>query len=167
MDIAGLQPEPIHCREMADGVAALAVPHQFWFCRGARGEIQQHRVVGLGRAVGCERLGRVCRILERQPALLFGCRADDDADQPVAAEAGKFRHLVLGRDHRPRLAAIEPVAEFIRRQQRGRGDYHHPELHCRQHGLPQRHDIAEQQQKMIAALQPLRAQKVGDLIRTV
>src|ERR1700738_1042509 len=40
-----MQPEPVHRRQPADGVAALAVPHQFWFRGGAGGEIQQHRVV--------------------------------------------------------------------------------------------------------------------------
>ena len=84
----------------------------------------------------------------------------------IAAEAGEFRDLVLRRHHDPGTATIEPVAQFIRRQQRGRGDHHHAELHCRQHGLPQRNDIAEQQQKMVAALQALRAQEVCDLVGT-
>ena len=93
-------------------------------------------------------------------------RADDDANETVVAKSGKFRDLILRRHHRPRPAAVEPVAQFVRRQQRGRGDHDDAELHRRQHGLPQRHDIAEQQQQMIAALQPLRAQEIGDLVGT-
>jgi hypothetical protein len=89
-----------------------------------------------------------------------------NANKPVAAEASKFRDLVLGRHYDPGTAAIEPVTQLFRRQQRGRGDHHHPELDCRQHGFPQRDDIAEQQQEMIAALEPLRAQEVSDLIGT-
>ena len=52
--------------------------------------------------------------------------------------------LVLrGRD-RLGAAALEPVAQFIGRQQRGGGDDHHAELDGGKHGFPQRHDIAEQ-----------------------
>ena len=54
MDVAGLQPEPVHGRQMPDRIAALAVPHQLWFCGGAGGEIEQHRIVGPGLAVGRE-----------------------------------------------------------------------------------------------------------------
>ena len=100
-----------------------------------------------------------------QPSCFDG-RADDDAHQLIAAKTGELRNLVLRRHHRPRPAAIEPVAQFIRRQQRGRGDHDDAEFHRRQHGLPERHDIAEQQQQMIAALQPLRTQEVGDLVGT-
>src|SRR3954470_22243288 len=34
MDRAGQQPEPVHGRKPADRITALAVPHQFRFCRG-------------------------------------------------------------------------------------------------------------------------------------
>ena len=163
MDVARLQAEPVHRRQMADGVAALAVPHQFWFCGRARGEIEQHRVVGVGRSVGCKSLGGVGRLRERQPAVVPRVRADHDAHQIFAAEAGEFCHLVLRRDHRPRPSPIEPVAQFIRRQQGGGGDHDNAELHCRQHGLPERHNIAEQQEQVVAALQPLRAQEVCHL----
>ena len=164
MDIAGLQPEPIHRRQSADGITALAVPHQLWFCRGARGEIQQHRIVGLGGPVRLEGFRRTRRFLIRQPALMLRRRADHDADQLLAAEAFEFRDLVLRRHHHLGPATIEPVAQFVRRQQRGGGDHHHAKLHRRQHGLPQRDDIAEQQQQMIAALETLRTQEVCDLI---
>ncbi len=164
MDIAGLQPEPVHRRQSADGIAALAVPHQLRLCRGARGEIQQHRIVGPVGPSGVNASGNSAACSKAQPAVLLRGRADDDANEPVAAEAGEFRDLVLRRHHHLGAAAIEPVAQFVRRQQRGGGDHHDAELHRRQHGLPQRHDIAEQQQQMIAALQPLRAQEIRDLV---
>ena len=166
MHVARLQPEPEHRRQRADGIAALAVPHQFWFCRGARGEIEQHRIVGVGRAIRRKGLGRARRLLEREPAVVRRRRTDHDANQIVAAEACELRDLILRGHHHPRPAAIEPVAQFVRGEQRGRGDHDDAELHRRQHGLPQRHDIAEQQQQMIAALQPLRAQEVRHLIGT-
>ena len=157
MDVARLQPEPEHRRQRADRIAALAVPHQFWFCGGARGEIEQHRVIGMGRAVRRKVFRRIRRLFERKPAVVLGRRTDHDADQIVAAEAGKLRDLILRGHHHPRLAAIEPVAQFVGRKQRGGGDHDHAEFHRRQHGLPQRRDIAEQQQQMITALHALRA----------
>ena len=166
MDIAGLQPEPVHGRKPADRIAALAVPHQFWFCRGAGGEIQQHRIVGMRRAVRRERLRKLRGLLERQPALMRRRRTDDNTREIAAAEAGEFRDLILRRHHHLGAAAIEPILQFIRRQQRGRRNHHHAELDRRQHGLPQRDDIAEQQQQMIAALQALRAQEIRDLVGT-
>ena len=166
MDVARLQAEPEHRRQRADRIAALAVAHQFWFCSRARGEIEQHRIVGVGRAIGRKGFGRARRLFERQPAIMRGRGADHDPHQIFAAEARKLRHLILRSHHHPRPAAIEPVAQFIRGEKRGRRDHHDAELHRRQHGLPQRHDIAEQQQQMIAALHALRAQEVRHLVRT-
>jgi hypothetical protein len=120
----------------------------------------------IGQSIRRKCFRKIRGLFVREPALLLRRRTDHNANKLITAEAREFRDLVLGRHHDPGTAAIEPVAQLIRRQQRGRGDHHHPELHCRQHGLPQRNDIAEQQQKMIAALEPLRAQEVCDLIGT-
>ncbi len=87
MDIAGLQPEPVHRREAADGVAALAVPHQFWFCCRARGEIQQHWIVSIGRSVRRKRLRKIHGLFVRQPALLLRRRTHYNANKLIAAEA--------------------------------------------------------------------------------
>ncbi len=164
MHVARLQAEPVHRRQSADGIAALAVPHQFRFRRGARGEIQQHGLVGLGRAVGRKGLRKIRGLLEGKPAVLLGRCTNDNANQIAAAQIRKLRNLVLCRDHHPRPAAVEPILQLVRRQQRGRGDHHHAKLHRRQHGLPERHDIAEQQQQVIATPQALRTQKIRDLV---
>ena len=156
MDIARLQSEPVHRRQSADGIAALAVAHQLGFCRRAGGEIQQHRIVGPGRPVRREAFRKIRGLFVSEPALLLRGRIDDDANQLIAAEASEFRDLVLRRHHDPGAAAIEPVVQFVGRQQRGGGNHHHAELHRRQHRLPERDDVAEQQQQMIAALQSLR-----------
>jgi hypothetical protein len=63
-------------------------------------------------------------------------------DQIVSAKARKFRDLVLRGHHCPRLATVEPVAELVGGEQRRRGDHDDAELHRRQHGLPERHDVA-------------------------
>ena len=82
----------------------------------------------------------------------------------IAAETGEFRDLVLRRHHGLCAAAIEPVAQLVRRQQRSRGNNHHPKLYRRKHGLPQRNDVSEQQQKVIAAFQTLGSQEISGLI---
>jgi hypothetical protein len=93
-----------------------------------------------------------------------GGRADDDASEIVALQPGKFGDLVLRGHHRLGTAAIEPILQFIRCQQCRRRDHHDPELDRGQHRLPERHDIAEQQQQVVAALDALCAQKVRDLV---
>jgi hypothetical protein len=89
---------------------------------------------------------------------------DDDLTNARGLQAAELGDLVLCRHHKLGAAAIEPVLQFIRGQQRGGRNDDDAELDRRQHGLPQRHHIAEQQQQMIAALQPLRAQEIGNLI---
>ena len=160
----GCKPEPVHGRERADGIAALAVKHQLGLGRGARGEVQQHRLVGCGRSIRREGFRSIGGLFERDPAVNPGRGADDDPHQFVGTQLGKFCDLVLRRHHGPRTAAIEPILQFVRRQQGGCGDHDHAELDGRQHGLPQRHDVAEQQQQVVATLQPLRAQKIRDLV---
>ena len=54
--VARLQAEPVHGRQRAHGVAAMAVPHQLRLGGGARGEIEQERIVGVGRTVRRKRL---------------------------------------------------------------------------------------------------------------
>ena len=51
VDIPRHQAEPIHRREVAEGVGFVAVQHQFGAGGGAGGEIDQHRVVGVGFAI--------------------------------------------------------------------------------------------------------------------
>src|ERR1700722_16744582 len=106
MNVARLQPQPIHGREMADWIAALAVPDQLWLRRGAGGEIKQHRIVGTGRPVRRKAFREVGGHLEGKPALLRRSRVAADRTQFFAAEAGKFSDLVLGGDNGPRTAAV-------------------------------------------------------------
>ena len=51
VDVAGHQAEPVHRRQMADGVGFVAVQHQLRAGGGAGGEIHKHRVVGVGVAI--------------------------------------------------------------------------------------------------------------------
>jgi hypothetical protein len=54
VDVALLQADPVHGRQVADRVALLAVQHQLRFRGGAGGEVQQQRVGGARHAVGRE-----------------------------------------------------------------------------------------------------------------
>ena len=66
----GLSPKPVHRREVPDRIARMRV-HDELRARGrARGEIEEHRVVGFGRAVGGEELR--CRAAWRNAARSAG-----------------------------------------------------------------------------------------------
>ena len=90
MDIAGLQAEPVHRRQAADRIAALAVPHQFRLRRGARGEIEQHRVFGAWSARPASKLRRTSAASSNgsQPSCLDG--APTTSGRAVAARPANF-----------------------------------------------------------------------------
>jgi hypothetical protein len=52
----------------------------------------------------------------------------------------------------PHAPARNPIGDVIRRKQRGGGDDHRAQLHHRQHGLPQRRNVAQHEQHAVAAL---------------
>ena len=164
MHVAGLQTEPVHRRQRAHGIAAMAVPHQLGLGGGARGEIEQERIVGVGRTVRRE-LGRpFVGIAERLPAVDRRRTRRDERDA-VARQAGALGDLVLvGHDH-ARTAALDAVGQLLAGEQRRRRDHDDAQLHGRQHDLPQRRHVVEDEQEMVAAPEPLLAQIVGDLVR--
>ena len=68
------------------------------------------------------------------------------------------------------MASTDTVSQIGWREQRRRRDDHRPELHRREHGLPQRLHVAEHQQDAVVALdaettQPVRktARSFGEL----
>ena len=88
MHVAGQQAEPVHRREMADRIGAVRVQHELGLRRRAGGEIEQHRIVGVGLAVGRERGGRLQEIVVAMPARRRV--ADRDPGQ-LLLEAVEFR----------------------------------------------------------------------------
>ena len=54
MDVAGLDPGPVHGRQVPDRIGGVAVLDQLGLVGRARGEVQQQRVRGGGRPVGRE-----------------------------------------------------------------------------------------------------------------
>ena len=146
MNIARLQPEPVHGRQPANRVAALAMAHQFRFGRRSRREIQQQGIIGVCRRFRREDLREFAGFLVAQPAFLLRGRVDHDPNELLFAETGEFCDLILRGHHSSGSATVKPVVQFVWRQQRGGGDHHDAELHCREHRLPQRDHVAEQQQ---------------------
>ena len=71
MDIAGLQSEPVHRRQRADGIAALAVAHELWLGCSARGELEQHGIVSLGGPIRRQGVAQFKRPLISKPARLW------------------------------------------------------------------------------------------------
>src|SRR5205814_2468811 len=86
MNVARLQPKPVHRRKSADRVATLAMAHQFRFCRCSGSEIQQQQIVGFGRSVRREGFRKVGSLLVTQPTVLVGGRVDDNANELLAPE---------------------------------------------------------------------------------
>ena len=86
--VAGLQPDPVHRRQVPDRVADVRVLDQLRQRRGAGGEVQQQRVLRVGRPVHRERPRLVVAVAVAQPAL--DRLADGDA-QVVAADVRERR----------------------------------------------------------------------------
>ncbi len=151
MHVAGLEAKPVHGRQMADRIARMAVDDELRARRRARGEIEQHRVVGPRRTVGLEACVRTHERGERPPA--FGRNADRDADH-LLLNPGELLGVGPVRDQELRLAALEPVGDVGGRELRHRRDQHEAELHRRQHRHPQLRRRAEHHQEPVAALRP-------------
>jgi hypothetical protein len=64
-------------------------------------------------------------------------------------------------------AALEPVPQVLRREQRRRRDDDRPELHRGQHDLPDLHAVREHHQDALAALDPVPAQEHRHAIRAL
>ncbi|KFB72305.1 MAG: hypothetical protein AW09_002513 [Candidatus Accumulibacter phosphatis] len=164
MHVAGLQSEPVHGRQMPDRITLLAVQHQFGFRGRAGGEIEQLRVGRQGRAVGFELARPLVSVFELLPA---GDRPTDGDARVVAGQAAELVGVRVADDHMPHLATVETVAQVVGGEQRGGRRQHRAELDRGQHRIPQRYFVAEHHQDAIAAPDALRAQPVGNLVRTL
>ena len=159
MRVPGLETQPVHGRQVADRVARMRVHDELCTRGRARGEVEEHRVVGSGRAVGRETRDAAQERIVAPPALRR--RADGDA-LDFLDEPGEFRGVAAVRDEIFGLAAHEPVGDVGRAQLRHRGDEHEAELHRREHCRPQFWTYAEHHQEPVAALGPERAKADGE-----
>jgi hypothetical protein len=84
-------------------------------------------------AARCERFRHVAGLREVQPARRRF--ADRDARE-VATQRIDLRRVFRRGDDVPDVASRDPVAEVVTREEAGRGDQHHAELHRREHDFP-------------------------------
>ncbi len=162
MHVTGLQPKPVHGREMADGIALMAVQHELRLRRRAGGEVKKQRIGGARLAIRRED-GR-CRVARREGVPSGRSAADGDA-RVVAGKIDEFRRIGDRGDDVPHPPAREAVGEVVARQQRRRRHDDGTELHRRQHAFPERRDIAQHQQQPVAAADAEPAKIVGDAVR--
>ena len=156
-----LQADPVEGGEVAHRVGLMGMGDQLGLGSGARGEVEQHGVVGGGRPVRGEGVAFVAGVGEVVPSL--GGTAHGDARQAVLA-AGKLLQVLVADHQVPDLAAADAVLEVLRRQQGGGGNDHRAQLDGGQHHLPQRHLVAQHQQHPVAPGHAQGAQPVGDLV---
>jgi hypothetical protein len=90
-----------------------------------------------------------------------GRRHDDG--RPIAGDLGEFSDLVGLCDHVAHVAAHHPVLQVGRLKQRRGRDDDRAELHRGEHDLPQRDDVAEHEQHVVAAPHPQATQPVRHL----
>ena len=162
--VAGLQPHPVHGRQVPDRVGHVRVLHQLGQRGGAGGEVEQGQVAGLA-GPGQVRVGP--EELVRPPVVhpaVGGGRVLRAAHGDLAQRQGQVREPVgfgPGRHQQLRLAAVHPVGQIGGRQLRGGRDDHRAEADGAQHQLPQRYAVAEHHQHPVATLQPQLGQQVG------
>ena len=91
-------------------------------------------------------------------------RADDDPRQ-ITADLPELLHGGGACDHAADAAAVDPILDVVRRQQRrGRAD-DRAELDEREHRLPQRDLVAQHEQHAVVSPDALFAKEVGHLVR--
>ena len=170
MHVARLEADPVHGGQVADRVADVGVADQLRLGGGARGEVEQQRVARPGDPVRRRTRPAPRRVLVAVPPAV----AEPPWRRP---DSGAERRRGSSRPGRRRTSAIcaasaitcrtlprvDPVRQVGGLQQRRGGDDDRAELHRREHHLPQRDDVAEHQQHVVAAPHPEAAQPVRHL----
>ncbi|CAH0272793.1 hypothetical protein SRABI128_03438 [Microbacterium sp. Bi128] len=144
---------------------------EFGLGRGARGEVQQERLVGQGGGVGGEiRTGRgsIRAVVLQGIGLGSGGVPGAGADlnqRVLAGDVGELRDVGTADGGPGRTAALHPVLEVGRSHQRGGGNHDDPQLDAGQHQFPELHLVAEHDDHPVPAPHTCPAQPVGHLGR--
>ena len=172
VDVARLQSEPIHRRQMAHRIALARMADQLGLGGGARGEVFEQRRGDRTRVGRHENLRACGRIAIVGPA---GGRAAVRAATRVAGQDAADARECCGRQFADarlpggvgqdpaHLAALDAIGQIGTRQQGGGRNDHRTDLDRRQHGLPERDFVAQHQQDAITGTRAAPDQKVGDL----
>jgi hypothetical protein len=160
VDVAGAQAEPVHRRQVPDGVAHLGVLHQLGPAGRAGGEVEQQRVAGGGARVRRRRhVDPVCRVH------VFPSGRGSHADPgEVAVDAVELPGLVGRGDDMLGTAAGDAVLEVAGPGRRRRRHDHGAELHDGEHEVPELDLVAEHEDDRIALADPLGGEPSGDAI---
>ncbi len=163
MHVAGLQPDPVHGRQVTDGVRHVGVLDQLGAGGGAGGEVQHQRVVGGGGAVRGEGVGGAVHVLVGTPAGGRRAAAHGDA-RVVAGHVVELAGVLGARDHVPDPAAVDAVAQVGGAEQGGGRDDDRAQLHRGERGLPQLHLVAEHHEDAVLGAHAPLAQAVGHAV---
>ena len=107
VQIAGLQADPVHRRQMPHRVALVAVQDHFWFGGGAGGEVQQHRRIGLMKCPG-QASGALISVLILDPPRL---RKSDGDPAEITTYTIEFCAFRLTDQHMPDRAARNAILQ--------------------------------------------------------
>ena len=139
----------------------MRVHHQLGLGRGAGGEVELQRIAGAGLTVRLECRWRSIALLVLMPALHLA--ADRDAGT-ASASLFNLRRKICRADDMPHSSSGNAIRNVIGREQRGGGNDHRAQFHHRQHGLPQRRDVAEHEQHAVATAHAQAAIVVSEAI---
>ncbi len=158
MHVARLEADPVHGRQVAGRVRGVRVLDELGLAGGARGEVQQQRVVGVSGVGRLEVGGGVHRGGEVGPALRGAAHGDALV---VAGDGGETLGQLVAGDHVLDAAARDAVPQVALREQGGGRDDHRTELDHGQHHVPQLDLVGEHEQDPVARLHAALAQPVG------
>ena len=131
---------------------------------GARGEVEQHQVIGPRGALRIEFGALVIGIRVAVVLLAGGLPADDDADD-LDIDVIELRGILGAGDDELGLTALGTVGEVDGAQLRGGRHEHGTELDAGEHRLPQLDLVVEHDHDMVAALDPGPAEMIRHLVR--
>jgi hypothetical protein len=137
VDVARLQADPVHRRQVADGIALVRVQHEFRPRRGAGREVQQQRIGGQRLALGHEHAHHRVAGGVIMPAFIaaFMRAAHRDAGK-TTRQRGELVRLGCLRDHVPDGPARDPIGQVVAGKQHRRWHQHGAQLDPGEHDFP-------------------------------
>ena len=159
--IARLQTDPIQGGQVPDRIAAVTVQHQLGPRGGPRGEVEQQRIRGEGRAIRQEVAGTGGRRI----GLPAGHRRPDADAGEAGIQTGATLRVGAAHHQVGDAPALHPILQIGVAEQSGGGHHHGAQLEGAEQRLPQRHLVAQHHQDAFAAAHTLGAQEIGGAIR--
>src|SRR6266478_7266672 len=150
MHVSGLQPQPVHGRQMTDRIAHVRMRDELRLCGGAGGEVQEQQILGTRRRLRRELRDGGVRPIVPHPALHAWSHGDPQRRTRQSGEAPRKARIGHDRLH---LAALETIAQILALQQRRGRDHDRAEPDGREHRFPQRHAVRQHDEQAIPRAQ--------------